>query len=170
VILIQFCHDEELNLLIPYEYQKGILSTERMKEIASDLLKLSETLTNEEIDQINQRDKAEQIAILKQQHQEFLRLPKGRKPKSGVVYLLQAKGTNRYKIGCTTNLKTRLNSLRTKNPYELEVIHTISSNDIEALEKAAHDQFAQYRTHSEWFELTEGAVMEFCSYVDGTAA
>ena len=170
MILIQFCHNEELGLLIPYEYRKGILSTERMREIANDLLKLSETLTNEEIDHINQRDRDEEIADLERQRQEFLRLPKGRKPKSGVVYLIHALETNRYKIGCTSNLKTRLNSLRTKNPYELEVIHTISSNDIEALEKAAHDQFAQYRTHSEWFELTECAVMEFCSYVDGTAA
>jgi hypothetical protein len=167
MIFIQFCFDKELELLIPYEYRAGIISTEKMKELANNLLELAETLTDEEIDQINERDKAEEIAILERQRQEFLMRPKGRKPKTGVVYLIQAKGTSRYKIGCTTNLKVRLNSLRTKNPYELEVIHSIPSNDIEALEKAAHEQFAQYRTHSEWFELSEGAVMEFCSYMDG---
>lgn len=169
MILIQFCRDEELELLIPYEYHKGILSVERMREIANDLLKLSQTLTNEEINCINQRDRDEEIAELERQRQEFLRLPKGRKPKSGVVYLIKADDTNRYKIGCTSNLKARLKALEIKNPYKLEVIHTIPSNDIEALEKALHDQFAQYRTHSEWFELTQGAIMEFCSYVDGTA-
>lgn len=161
--LICFWFDEDLQLLIPHENNIGIISVERMKTIANDLLELSEILTNEEIDKINMDDKAERLALYQSQMQAAKAKSKGRKLRSGDVYLIRAKGTNRHKIGCTTNLESRLKSLRVKNPYELELIHSISSNDIEALEKSLHEQFAQYRTHSEWFELNEAAVMEFCS-------
>lgn len=166
MLLIQFCLDKDLELLIPYEYRAGIISTEKMREIANNLLELAETLTDEDIDQMNKRDKAEQIAILEQQRQAFLSQPKGRKPRSGVVYLISFKGTNQYKIGCTTNLKSRLKSLRVKNPYELELVSTISTFDIEALELTLHNKFAKYRTHSEWFELPLEAVRKFCDHED----
>lgn len=165
--LICFWFDEDLQLLIPHENNVGIISVERMKAIANDLLELSEILTNEEIDEINRDDKAERLALYQAQMEAAKAKSKGRKLRSGDVYLIRAKGTNRYKIGCTTNLKSRLKSLRIKNPYELELIHSIPSNDIEIFEKSLHDQFAKYRVHSEWFELPECVVDDFCSYEDG---
>ena len=164
--LICFWFDEDLQLLIPHENNIGIISVERMKAIANDLLELSEILTNEEIDKINRDDKAERLALYQAQMQAAKAKSKGRKLRSGVVYLVKAKDTNRYKIGCTTNLKSRLKYLRIKNPYELELISAISTFDIEALEKTLHDKFAEYRTHSEWFELPLEAVQEFCDHED----
>jgi hypothetical protein len=169
MLLIQFCLDKELELLIPYEYRAGIISTEKMREIANNLLELAETLTDEDIDQMNERDRAEQIAVMEQQRQNFINRPKGRILKSGVVYLIKAENTDRYKIGCTANLKSRLKSLRIKNPYELKLIHAISTFDIEALEETLHGKFAEYRVHSEWFELPKEAVNEFCCYGDETS-
>lgn len=76
--------------------------------------------------------------------------------KTESVYVIRAKGTNRYKIGFSTDIGSRIASMQTGSPFPLELIHefegTLSN------EKAVHKMLASYRLHGEWFELTESAL------------
>lgn len=63
-----------------------------------------------------------------------------------VVYYMRI--GNRVKIGWSTNLPLRLAAI---NPEEL--MATELGNRI--LERVRHDQFAELRTHGEWFQLDE---------------
>ena len=58
------------------------------------------------------------------------------------------------KIGCTTNIETRLSSLSTWSPFPLELILTIPGDA--KLEGAIHDRFAGDHLHREWFSPSDG--------------
>ena len=67
------------------------------------------------------------------------------------VYLIQAEGTLRYKIGISVNPVKRLRSMQTGSPVKLILVRTIPGNkDVEA---AIHKDLERYRVHREWFEF-----------------
>jgi hypothetical protein len=72
-------------------------------------------------------------------------------PCTGCVYVLKV--GDRYKIGRTENLTSRLRSIQTSNPKAIEVVHTIESEDFAAIEKAIHRKFKDQRVRGEWFKL-----------------
>lgn len=74
-------------------------------------------------------------------------------PRPGQVYLLQAEGTQRIKIGRSTSAALRFESLRTASPFPLVLLRTIAAQDCVALEAALHRRYARYRQHREWFDL-----------------
>lgn len=76
-----------------------------------------------------------------------------RPPRPGYVYLAQAIGTSRVKIGFTQRLDVRLEGLRTASPFPLTVLRTIAHPDAFALEHQLHRRYAAYRQHGEWFDL-----------------
>ena len=78
------------------------------------------------------------------------------------VYVIQAKGTPRYKIGYARDIKRRIRRLQTGCPYPIGVVNCIEDGDRD-LEAMAHDIWAAHRVQGEWFELPEGAV----SYLQG---
>lgn len=79
---------------------------------------------------------------------------KKRIAKSGVVYLLQS-GVF-HKIGLTTqSVKKRVEQIQSAMPHEVHILHTIKSDDIEALETKLHKQFADSRVNGEWFTLCQ---------------
>ncbi len=68
------------------------------------------------------------------------------------VYLVQtAEGL--CKIGITQDLEGRLNNLKTGNPYELNLLHSIYHDDADEIEKGLHTRFADKRVSREWFRL-----------------
>lgn len=69
-----------------------------------------------------------------------------------VVYVLGLEGLSVVKIGMSRNLEMRLASLQTSAPGRLSVLWTTPGG--RELEKRLHQQFAPYRTHGEWFDLT----------------
>jgi hypothetical protein len=73
----------------------------------------------------------------------------------GVVYFVK-NHEGLTKIGRTSNLKSRLSSLK-QDPRgkELTLIHAIESKDIKVLEKTLHKVFADKRVSGEWFELSD---------------
>jgi hypothetical protein len=75
------------------------------------------------------------------------------KPHRDVVYIIQAKGTYRFKIGQTSAWPARLEALQTASPYPLEVFRIIPTEHAGALEAMLHRRYASYRKHREWFEL-----------------
>lgn len=75
-----------------------------------------------------------------------------------IVYFIQAEGGGPIKIGTTTNIRQRLDSLQAGSPVLLRVLGTIPGNHV--LERALHQRFATARSHFEWF-LPTPALMAF---------
>lgn len=72
---------------------------------------------------------------------------------AGYVYILNAGPY--YKIGASQDVTRRIKQLSTVPPFDLELIHTIQTDDMYGLEETLHEQFAGKRKNGEWFELTD---------------
>lgn len=72
------------------------------------------------------------------------------------VYFMGAEGLQMVKIGCTQEgrLEQRIKSLQTGSPVKLFPILLIPGAG-EDFEKSLHARFAKYRSHLEWFFLSE---------------
>ena len=74
---------------------------------------------------------------------------------SGYVYLIQAVGTNRYKIGRAIDPNKRIERLGQQSAFPLKLLGTLYTDDFILQEKRLHNVAAHYRIHGEWFELPE---------------
>lgn len=85
---------------------------------------------------------------------------------AGCVYLVRAIGTNKYKIGRTSDVGKRFNQLRQGSPIPLELVAEWKTDDTASDEARLHSLFASQRTHGEWFNLDakhiELAFQSFC--------
>lgn len=77
--------------------------------------------------------------------------------KPGWIYLVRAKGCNRYKIGLTTRTpQERLDELNGgQSPFPLSLIMTVCVKNVTVAEKYLHNKFSLNRVHNEWFEFPE---------------
>lgn len=72
----------------------------------------------------------------------------------GWVYVIHATGTNRYKIGRSTEPEARLKQLNQKqSPYPLELVEKFWSIDAITDEQGLHKSLADFQVHGEWFEF-----------------
>lgn len=93
-----------------------------------------------------------------------LEMTKARRPPSGKskiavepgVYVVESQG--RYKIGMSTNVRSRISSLQTSNPYPITIVRVFWADNPEQLERQLHARFARRRLVGEWFALTPGEV------------
>lgn len=69
------------------------------------------------------------------------------------VYLIKCH--NLYKIGMTTDMKSRFIGLQTSSPYPLKLVAFISCHieEMESLEFSLHETFRIYCVRGEWFSL-----------------
>lgn len=67
-----------------------------------------------------------------------------------LIYILKDKGTGLYKIGVTTNLNKRFESIRTGNP-SIKLIHVMEGDG--STEMAYHWNFKRKLIIGEWFKL-----------------
>jgi hypothetical protein len=76
--------------------------------------------------------------------------------KAGYIYLIQARGTRRFKIGLTTrSVEQRFNELNgSQSPYPLELLEYIATDNVTETEGYLHSKFALQRCHGEWFEFS----------------
>lgn len=76
------------------------------------------------------------------------------KPSVGFVYLIQADGEH-YKIGSTINLATRMKSLQTSSPNDIELIYSTKAENYMDLEFNIHAELTKLGKHvrGEWFDL-----------------
>jgi hypothetical protein len=70
------------------------------------------------------------------------------------VYLIRA-DNGLYKIGLTSNIERRFNTLRAQSPIPLELILYVNGENARELERELHDKFSDKRHHGEWFELSD---------------
>ena len=73
-------------------------------------------------------------------------------------------GTPRYKIGWTTDIQKRVDSLKTGCPYPIELVAWIETDEPE-IEREVHAMYADHRVHGEWFELPLSAI-DFLMYAN----
>ena len=90
---------------------------------------------------------------------------------SGIVYVLVNEAFDSYvKIGKTTNLKQRLQSLdNTSVPLPFRCVYAIQVDDMDKIEKLAHGAFADHRTRSnrEFFEIDPQRVISALQMTGG---
>ena len=88
----------------------------------------------------------------------------------GSVYIYILKNSaNSIKIGKTTNLPKRIQSLSNSNSGGFEIIDIYCSpaTYIDKIEKIAHEHFAYARMSGEWFDGIKVGFDEVVEYVDG---
>lgn len=78
----------------------------------------------------------------------------GRRLSSKHVYVLEAIGSNRYKIGWGKNLAARIQKIKNASPFPVEIVAKIASNDPRKLESELHKLFDSTRVWREWFSLS----------------
>lgn len=82
-----------------------------------------------------------------------------------ILYILQNKGTNEYKIGITNDLNRRLKELQTGCPNELIIIKIYTHYQrkfTERYERILHDYYTEQgcriREDGEWFRLDKSDI------------
>jgi len=87
--------------------------------------------------------------------------------KSG-VYIINEKGRNRYKIGYSEDIDERLKQLQTGNSDILLIYDYFPTDDLSRIENIAKKYADINNIHGEWFELTENALINLCTFIKKT--
>lgn len=120
---------------------KDNLST--LEEIQSERAALEKRL--ERIKELEERAAAREAAKMQ------------RKPRSlaGYVYVVKSlHPAPLYKIGRSNRPDKRTELFGIEVPFDIEVMHTIQTDDMYALESELHAKFADKRVRGEWFNLS----------------
>ena len=84
------------------------------------------------------------------------------KSKSG-VYIIKFQNTDKYKIGITKNLKSRISQFSTGNPDNIIIEYFIATKHYKSLEKHFHNIFKNNKMKGEWFKFTTKDLQELKS-------
>lgn len=83
------------------------------------------------------------------------------------MYVIEAVGTARYKIGQTSNLAHRLTGLQTGSPNLLRARIFVECKRPKDLEKAVHEWLKEKREGREWFVLENDEYRDFRAMIWG---
>lgn len=75
-------------------------------------------------------------------------------PTPGYVYLVQAVGTNKHKIGKAVNVQNRIRALQTSSPLKIRYVYHAYVPNVYLCERELHKKFSNSREIGEWFALT----------------
>ena len=88
-------------------------------------------------------------------------LPEGDSKEIEFVYIFGNEVFYFYKIGRSNNPPGRmLDYARSKLPFELDLFHTIPTDNGPLLEKHFHSKFSSYRTNGEWFYIKDDKIIK----------
>lgn len=76
---------------------------------------------------------------------------KSQAKKESFVYFVKCESF--VKIGISSNLKERINKIKTNTPFEVEVIALFSGSEL--LESTLHALFSQFKQKNEWFFFSD---------------
>lgn len=82
----------------------------------------------------------------------------------GYVYFVIADNAH-FKIGCTSNLMTRIKSLKSASPNNLELIAYAYVDDYGKLEDQTHKHFKDKKIHGEWFDITYADINDWLNEI-----
>ena len=78
---------------------------------------------------------------------------------TSVVYLIRCEENNSMKIGFTTSIQHRIQSLQVSSPFKLKLIASIPGS--QRLEKKLHKEFSHLRLSGEWFKWDASILTKF---------
>lgn len=96
------------------------------------------------------------INIIKTDTDSYYKIRPFAQKYSSVVYFIKCE--NFIKIGYATDANKRLLSMRTGNPFKMELLKTVAGDS--GVEKKYHWQFNEYHHQFEWFRY-EGRLKEW---------
>ncbi len=160
--------EDHLNMFI-YNYGTGTryLNIDELKNIirvAQNTLDFFEEneITNDLIEQINDERQEDCLEELYQS----VEYENNEKPKECgkevYIYLAQNTKTKSYKIGFSTNVKSRIKTLNTSSEYKIILVDYFKGKVQD--ESDLHEKLKKYRKNSEWFENNKFVIKEFKSY------
>jgi hypothetical protein len=76
------------------------------------------------------------------------------------LYIINISNTDKYKIGYTKNLSSRLKAFRTALPFPIQLRFYIVTPHYRELEKETHQILFSNRVRGEWFTLNEEDINE----------
>lgn len=79
------------------------------------------------------------------------------------LYLITSGFEGFIKIGIAKDVESRIASLQTGNPYELELLACFDFRDASFIEKALHQKCDENHVRGEWYRLTAAQVNEIKS-------
>lgn len=81
---------------------------------------------------------------------------------SSYVYIIKNMDTGNIKVGVSNDVQKRLNTFRTGNDCQLELVYksVVCSNSF-SIESSVHEYFKDYRVRGEWFKVDEKEVIRF---------
>ena len=81
---------------------------------------------------------------------------------SSYVYIIKNIDTGNIKLGVSNDVQKRLNTFRTGNDCQLELVYksVICSNSF-SIEQSVHRYFKDHRVRGEWFKVNESEVIRF---------
>lgn len=72
-------------------------------------------------------------------------------------YIIQAKGTDLFKVGVTNNTFQRMQSLQTGSPYRLKLDYSLQTDRAFEIEQLILNDFSKFKLQNEWFNLPDYA-------------
>lgn len=81
----------------------------------------------------------------------------GRRLDAGFIYVVEAIGLRRFKIGITEDLGNRFPRYATECPVECRpiIVATVPASAMRTIEKRVHSHYSAKRIRGEWFDLDE---------------
>jgi hypothetical protein len=78
------------------------------------------------------------------------------------IYLIKEEN-GRIKIGYSNDVESRLNSLKSSSPYDMEILYSARIPTAREVEATLHRLFGNKRKRGEWFDLDDRDVAEIRS-------
>lgn len=85
--------------------------------------------------------------------------------KAGYVYIFNALGTCRFKIGKSVDPSSRLKSLQTGSPLKIRYVYAGFVEEMSDVELTIHSMFSGKRIIGEWFDLDSNDIKEIISII-----
>jgi hypothetical protein len=148
-----FRYDDESGGIFAMDQGGFLLTKEELKEL-TDGLNIFFEHWGEEVEAHNKTKQEEYDNPQPQERYHYNETPKTL-PRKGWVYVVHGQD-DQYKIGLTTREPDkRLAEFTPKLPFKTELILTIQSDDVYALEAELHEFYASQRVNGEWFRLSQ---------------
>lgn len=152
-VFYKFEKDEESGGLAPFDDDGAVLNAEQIETLINGLQKFKESYSEEMLEysrnKILNDSKFEASKFIQPKH------------KSGYVFIYKEHITNKYRLVATQDYKSRLKTLRYEYPTSLELIAIKETTDVDILKEILIDEYNNYHSHENWFDLTQEAIAYF---------
>lgn len=71
-----------------------------------------------------------------------------------------------YKIGMSSDIKKRLNSIQSSNPYPVSLEFNKKTSNSLSIEKQLHEIYKHKNIRGEWFKLVDNDIKDIINYIN----